>query len=86
VIIRVTREDIKRGLRASSYSCPLALALARQFPGKGYLVSDEVVYDSDGDIVWWLGKAARRWVARFDADGPAQATPRALLLCPPTPS
>ncbi len=83
MIIRVTRKDIERGRRGSPYSCPLALALERQFPGRGYLVSDELVHDGDGAIVWWLGKAARRWVARFDSGGPADVQPRALLVYSP---
>lgn len=56
--ITVTKEDIAAGVREDCYACPIALALARTFPGTRWDVEDGT---------WLLERNAN---VRYAADDP----------------
>lgn len=90
--VEVTEEDIKNGDRWRAQSCPLALALYRQYPrdnnGARWLVGilDVLAWDreafnrgqSSSRLV--LSKAATRFIKRFDNGKPVKPATFRLAL------
>lgn len=67
-MVTVTRQDIQKGRRGDCYGCPIALALARTFPGKKIEVwTHQVVIEDDGALlVVALPPVAQRFIAGYD--------------------
>ena len=72
VMLKVTKKDIREGIREGSQGddqyCPMALALARRFRRfrKVYIPSVGSTTAIVGDLTFALTAKARRWISRFD--------------------
>lgn len=71
--VKVTQQDIDRGLRNECGDCPVALAARRKFGG---LTSSDVMVDYTTlwvrDRLWGLPNAVSRWITDFDLKRPVQ--------------
>ena len=69
VQVKITEEDIKRGVRYAPTHCPIAHAVSRhtgQYAGVD--LKFVTLYDEDGDIAgrWQTPPTAATWLASFD--------------------
>lgn len=81
--VEVTQADIDNGVRNDCSRCALALALQKLPGGPGVRVGNATVsvVRGTGRTMYYLSKAARRFVERFDARIPV--TPAVFVLrCP----
>ncbi len=71
-IISVTAEDIKNGENGSIFSCPIALAVNRVFPGKVARVGNNHLSIGDSElgldnrVFYFLPKLAQDFISRVD--------------------
>lgn len=69
MIVKVTKQDIKEGMRNIHSSCPVALAIKRA-TGVDYVSVGDVVFLGE-DIVR-VSRAVDRFVTRFDDKKPVK--------------
>lgn len=69
MIIKVTKNDIKKGVCKNNSYCPIALAVIRQTKLKGYVSCERIeLYNGEfASECKKLPRSARRFIDRFDA-------------------
>lgn len=73
VLIRVSKEDIKNGIRRSTTSCPIALALPRYGFATPWVGFSGVRYGVSGPRSFFpLPESACTFVSRFDDGKPVK--------------
>ena len=86
VRINVTQRDIERGIRFTSYTCPIAWAARRHPELKGCLVApDSLAFDNSGWVWVPLPEKACGFVDSFDGGRPVQPFSFTLELPDPQP-
>lgn len=64
VLIKVTKKDIKNGVRHDGNKCPITLAIARKFPNKPVCICSS--HGHVGKDFCQFGKSVRRFIENFD--------------------
>ncbi len=86
VRINVTQRDIERGIRFTSYTCPIARAARRHPELKGCAVSpDSLAFDNSGWVWTPLPEKACEFVDSFDGGRPVKPFSFTLELPDPQP-
>ena len=63
----ITQEDIDNGTKGSYYSCPIALAIYREYPNCGdVFVTDSYVWTTANNNLYTVSKRAAKFVDEFD--------------------
>jgi len=62
--VRVTQDDIERGLKQNVDSCPLALALKRKHPGQYVKVARRLIFV--GSEIYCHSPGSDKFIKKFD--------------------
>lgn len=65
--VRVTREDIRRGVQTDGHECAIARAAKRKIGGKIAVGSFYVYEGSTMKPIYELSKSAQKFINKFDA-------------------
>jgi hypothetical protein len=70
MIIKVKQKHIRKGIKSSPTSCPIALAVTEHLNKDGLNVDQAGVYKRQtGEQIFTLSRSAQRFIQKFDKTG-----------------